>query len=365
MSDDIFGKPMMPRFSLFTFLLVSIFAQAAIDDRIKVVIEEPVNGETYSGISNLRGWVVSPTGTGDYLHDVFIDGKFAFSLPNGGAREDVRTVFPEYPDSDIAGWSMAFNYKSLPPGEHEIFIRAYDNAGNYGEAGASFSTERFATEFVEQNSSIDLSSVAEVLLYDRQSLLVKGAVIEGKTWEFLLRWDTAAQSFKTQDIIELTLDSGDGAQHIQFAVYACETSPNASFYGDSEFVEMKNGMIIRNNAGQSWISSNKYTVFRTESRDWYALVELNSVESELIRLDVTNEPSYCFEPLYEAPIAIENREEAKALVFQEGEFVVKATCKHTVGTPLLGYRESLMTPTYYFVSLRDADTCEIISASEF
>ena len=359
------GMPMMPRLFLFILLLSPICVQAAIDDRIKVVIEEPVHGETYSGISNLRGWVVSPAGTGDYVHDVFIDGNFAFSLPNGGAREDVRTVFPEYPDSDLAGWSMAFNYKSLPPGEHEIVIRAYDNAGNYSEASARFSTERFATEFVEQISQVDLSSVQEVLLHDRQSFLVKGAVIEGKTWEFLLRWDTAAQSFKTQDIIEFTLDSEGGAQHIEFAVYACETSPNASFYGDSEFVEMKNGMIIRNNAGQSWISSNKYTVFRTEDRDWYGLVELNSVQSELIRLDVTNEPSYCFEPLYETPVAIENRDEGKALVFEEGEFVVETACKHAVGTPLLSYREGLVTSTYYFVSLRDAETCEIISALEY
>ena len=50
----------MFRSALVIFLIVvtqPTFAE--LDTRIKVSIEEPVQGERYSGISNLRGWAVS------------------------------------------------------------------------------------------------------------------------------------------------------------------------------------------------------------------------------------------------------------------------------------------------------------------
>jgi len=59
-------------------LLLTCSSFAALDERIQVTIEEPVQGERYSGISNLRGWAVSPEGMGSYYLNVYIDGEFAF-----------------------------------------------------------------------------------------------------------------------------------------------------------------------------------------------------------------------------------------------------------------------------------------------
>ena len=148
---------------------------AGLDRDIKVVIEEPTAGESYSGITNLRGWAVSPAGTGRYYFNVYIDGEFAFYMPTGGKREDVASVYSGYPDSDQSGFSMAFNYKSLSPGTHEIRVRAYDNNDNYNDAVASFTTERFDSDFINDESKVNLSAASSVSAIDQHTILVEGA----------------------------------------------------------------------------------------------------------------------------------------------------------------------------------------------
>ena len=97
----------------FVFVMASVLFSnpvlAGLDERIVVVIEEPAEFEYYSGISNLRGYAVSPEGTGEFFHIVYIDGEFAFYLAPYGPRADVGNAFPDYPGSDTAGFSMAFH----------------------------------------------------------------------------------------------------------------------------------------------------------------------------------------------------------------------------------------------------------------
>ena len=184
-----------------TAMLVSLTSLAYPNTDIKVVIEEPVAGGSYSGISNLRGYVVSPNGTGWYNHNVYIDGEFAFHITSFGERTDVRNAYPDYPDSGTGGFSMALNYKDLSPGEHEITIRGYDDAGSYNEASVTFIAERFNSTFIAENSEVNLSTTDDIYLYDDQTYLIRGASVEGERWDFLLTWDRASQSFKTEGIV--------------------------------------------------------------------------------------------------------------------------------------------------------------------
>lgn len=183
------------------------FVSAGQDERIVVVIEEPAQGERYSGVSNLRGWAVSPEGMGRSYLNVYIDDEFAFYLAPYGERSDVGKAFPDYPDSDTGGFSMAFNYKNLSPGEHEIRVRAYDDAGNYNEAVTTFVAERFESEFIASDSDVDLSTTSSIYVCDDQSYLISGPTIEGKKWDFLLRWDRASQSFKIEGILPFGSDT--------------------------------------------------------------------------------------------------------------------------------------------------------------
>ena len=127
-------------------LILTIFfcsapvAENVKDERIRVFIEEPAEGESYSGILNLRGWAVAPDGLGVRPHDVYIDGVFRFTLPPGGKRSDVGSAYPDYPGSDMAGFSMAFNYKDLEPGSIRLRF-AWDVKGLQRDS-CHFSTER-------------------------------------------------------------------------------------------------------------------------------------------------------------------------------------------------------------------------------
>lgn len=191
----------MTRYLLvFSFLFFTAFSFAARDERIKVVIEEPMTGASYSGLSNLRGWTVSPAGIGRYYMHVYVDGELAFYIAPFGNRPDVGKAFPDYPNSDYGGFSTAYNYKNLAQGEHRIRVRVFDDAGNYNDRSVTFSTERFKSSFIGDEADIDLSTTTRTAWYDEQSLLVKRATIEDEEWDFLLRWDRASQSFKTEGI---------------------------------------------------------------------------------------------------------------------------------------------------------------------
>lgn len=185
---------------VFSFLFFTAFAFAARDERIKVVIEEPIAGAKYSSLSNLRGWTVSPAGVGRFYMHVYVDGEFAFYIAPFGNRPDVGNAFPDYPNSDYGGFSTAYNYKNLAQGEHRIRVRVFDDAGNYNDRSVTFSTERFKSSFIGDKADIDLSTTTRTAWYDEQSLLVKRATIEDEEWDFLLRWDRASQSFKTEGI---------------------------------------------------------------------------------------------------------------------------------------------------------------------
>ena len=180
-------------------LLLSSLAFAGLDERIQIAIEEPAAGGRYSGISNLRGWAVSPAGMGSNYLDVYIDGEFVFDLVVYGKRTDVGNAFPDYPGSDTGGFSMAYNYKDLSPGEHEIRIRAFDNAGNYNDATATFTTERLGSQFIAEDSAVDLST-ASITRSDDQTITISNATVEGEQYDFMLTWDRASQGFKAQDI---------------------------------------------------------------------------------------------------------------------------------------------------------------------
>lgn len=184
---------------LAAFMSPSIVAVAEVDERIRVFIEEPVEGASYSGVSNLRGWVVGPHELAQPL-EVRIDGEKVFDLPVGGERADVGNAYPDYPDSDKAGFSMAFNYKDLLPGAHEITVRADDIKGNFNEAVVSFDTERFETAFIGDASEVDLTTTEPVTAVDSTTYQVRGATLEGKKWDFLLSWDNASQAFRISEI---------------------------------------------------------------------------------------------------------------------------------------------------------------------
>ena len=310
---------------LFTIalLLFSHSPLAELDERIKVVIEEPVEGGRYAAISNLRGWAISPEGMGRYLLEVYIDKEFAFGMAPYGQRTDVGSAFPDYPSADTGGFSMAFNYKNLTPGEHEIIVRAYDNADNYNEAKATFRAERFDSEFIANDSEIDLSTTENIYLFDKQSYLVSGATLEGEKWDFLLKWDRASQSFKTEGIVPTGSGSGEA--------YACITSPSENFSSSAAVVVMKNGAELNNYEGKSWFAGDRHVMFKTVRENWYT----DENDRDTYRIDLTKEPETCFVPdLFEVTKRTQYTGMEDSIEWEGGSGRIDSTCGFQTGAML-------------------------------
>ena len=182
-------------------LLVSSLANADLNTDITVNLEEPkpVEDAAYSGISNLRGWAVAPAGVARV--EIYIDGNYAFDVPMGGARGDVGAAFPDYVDSDKSGFSMAFNYKNLPPDSYSMTAKAIANDGDYNEVTVSFTTTRFISTYIAQPTDIDFTSTEQVYVGER-AFQMKGVTIEGKKWDIGFIWDAATQGMEMMSIKE-------------------------------------------------------------------------------------------------------------------------------------------------------------------
>jgi len=163
-----------------------------------VSLEEPVDGGTYSGIGNLRGWSVSSQGISRV--DILIDGELFQSAPYGGARGDVAGAFPSVAGSAESGFSLAFNYNSLSPGEHTITARAHTARGQTLESSSTFTAQNFGTEFLSNSNLVKLGGGVCEMSGNTASLV--GVLVDGSTFDIGLQWGRAAQGFEIVSIEE-------------------------------------------------------------------------------------------------------------------------------------------------------------------
>ncbi|MCB1823281.1 MAG: hypothetical protein KDJ54_01270 [Candidatus Competibacteraceae bacterium] len=156
-----------------------------------LVVEEPLANHAYSGVANIRGWVVGSAGI-DRV-ELYVDGALLTPIPTGGRRSDVGDAYPNYPNAANAGFSMAFNYSSLLAGPHAILIRATDREGAFKEAAVDFNVTRFPNAYIPDPASVNLSGASAT--FDSRSFLLKNVTAEGKTYDIRLEWRREAQGF--------------------------------------------------------------------------------------------------------------------------------------------------------------------------
>lgn len=176
-----------------TFFTHAAFAQAPADTIL--VIEQPTINSTYTGVANLRGWAVSINGI-DHI-ELFVDGTLKSNIPSGGLRTDVSSAFPTYPGSDKSGFSMAFNYSDLTPGQHTMLIRAVDTRGNAKAQTITFFTVRFDVpgNFLDDPTKVNLQAATLGVGPNGRSISIKNLLVNGKPYTVLLDWNTGAQDF--------------------------------------------------------------------------------------------------------------------------------------------------------------------------
>ena len=172
------------------------FQQVAADLPLRLSIETPAGGQTYSGISQFQGWAVAQEGI-DRV-DLYINDVFFQSAPYGGARGDVGNVFPDVPKSSESGFALAYNYGDLPEGAHTLKAIAVTEDGRTLEKTATFSVAKFHKYFIGPEDVVSLDGgYCEV---QNDEITVIDALIDGKSYDISLEWRTGTQGFEIYQI---------------------------------------------------------------------------------------------------------------------------------------------------------------------
>ncbi|MFK7975724.1 MAG: hypothetical protein AB8C02_06285 [Halioglobus sp.] len=180
--------------------VVDDFSFAANEDpiitNITITLEEPIASEIHGGVGNLRGWAISPDGI-DRV-EIFIDGAFAFEAPYGGNRPDVAAAFPSITNSISSGFSLAYGYSNLLPGEHTITARAYSILGAQKDSSSTFTVVGFDKTFIAPGAIVNANNATVTAAGDEIS--VENISIDGRIYDLKMQWRTAEQGF---EIIEI------------------------------------------------------------------------------------------------------------------------------------------------------------------
>jgi plastocyanin len=166
------------------------------DSVFKLSLGEPINGETHSGIGNLRGWAIAEKGI-DRV-EIFIDGKYKYDAPYGGLRVDVEAAFPNLDGALLSGYSLAFGYADLGSGEHTVRAVAFDSLGNSTEQSSTFTVVVYDENFINSNEVVDLSG--STVSASGDEITINDASIGEGNYDLKLKWRTAEQGFEVIDI---------------------------------------------------------------------------------------------------------------------------------------------------------------------
>ena len=97
-------------------------------------LNNPVSGSMISGSTPVTGWVLDYIGVGSVkIYHTGSEIYLGDAALVEGARPDIAQAYPDYPRSDIAGWSYSLLTNLLPDGgngDFEIFAKAIDLEGN-------------------------------------------------------------------------------------------------------------------------------------------------------------------------------------------------------------------------------------------
>ncbi len=158
-----------------------------------IVLEEPVDGQVVGGIGNLRGFAFFQVGVAKV--EIYIDGEYAFDAPYGGSRTDVGDAFPDYEEAGTSGFSLAFGYSNLTPGEHTVIARAIDVGGDpFGESQSTFTVVAFKETFIYSNQPVD-GTMSEITM-SGDEIDITQIQVGDNVYDLKLKWRTAEQGFE-------------------------------------------------------------------------------------------------------------------------------------------------------------------------
>lgn len=171
-------------------------------EQLYLTLEEPASQSTASGVSNIRGWAVAPSGI-DRL-ELLINGAPTAEIPYGGARGDVGDAFSNIANADRSGFGQTFNFGLLGEGTHTMTVRAYSNYGGMIERTATFEVAAFPDPFIDDVGFPSLTASSAQLDQRTGDVVLQNVVLEdGSAYDVTLRWSRATQGFEMTKVLGL------------------------------------------------------------------------------------------------------------------------------------------------------------------
>lgn len=168
-------------------------------------LEEPINQSVASGISNVRGWAVAPSGISKL--ELFINGNYISDIPYGGDRGDVGAAFPDIANAKQSGFGQTYNYGLLGSGQHTMTVRAYANDGGYSEETSTFNVAAFEDSFIKEEGFPSLRDASVSLNRETGEILVQNVLLaDNSTYDLALQWRKATQGFEIVEVLEFVVD---------------------------------------------------------------------------------------------------------------------------------------------------------------
>lgn len=161
---------------------------------ISFSLEEPAENATMSGISNIRGWAVSTVGISHI--ELSINGVYKTNIPYGGTRGDVGSNYPDYPGSNLSGFSMAHNYQLRTPGENVFTVVAVDNDGDNQTINRPFEVAKFQSSYFPQEEPFTASNSLAVTTGG--TVILPNIYMDGEPYTVVMGWDKGKQGLSIE-----------------------------------------------------------------------------------------------------------------------------------------------------------------------
>lgn len=185
-------------FLLVTVLLaLPLLAQA----NITLSVDSPKPGLTYTGIGDVRGWVVSDVPI-DRV-ELWVNGENRGEIPCCSPRRDVEK---KYGQLDV-GFSRTVPYSAWGGGEVEVVVRAVDIYGNSKSLAVEFKVSGLRSYM--RRSDVSLSG-AQLESGDDDTLIIYGAQFQGVKRNIQLEWRPERQQFEIVGISPAITDDSSG-----------------------------------------------------------------------------------------------------------------------------------------------------------
>jgi len=186
----------------------ALFMTGALAGEMVFSLEEPPENGAMSGVANIRGWAAGSAGI-DYV-DLWLDNVYVGRIPYGGTRRDVGNYYPQYPDSDLAGFSMAYNYSLLKSGEHHFTVTAVDNEAVSQTIQRPFYVAKFQQNYFAADAPMNTDAAS--MLPWGNDMLATNVDMVGSKFAVLVGWDKSKQNLTIKSTFPAAYDpaSNDG-----------------------------------------------------------------------------------------------------------------------------------------------------------